>query len=72
MAEERGKRYSAGETIEAIFTNEDSNGEIFDCGYDLNIIPDSKNEGKSISNNSDIQIEDLTPQDLMNPVKLKV
>ena len=38
MAERRGKRYSAGEAIEAIFADEDSNGETFDCGYDLDIV----------------------------------
>ena len=41
MAKGRGKRYSTGEAIEAIFADEDSNEETFDCGYDLDIIPDS-------------------------------
>ena len=43
----RGKRYSTGEAIEAIFADEDNNDESFDCGYDLDIIPDSENEGDS-------------------------
>ena len=47
MAEGRGKRYSTREAIEAIFADEDSNDESFDCGYDLDIIPDSENEGDS-------------------------
>ena len=59
MAEGRGKRYSAREAIEAIFTDEDSNDKTFDCGYDLDIIPDSENEGDSESSDLDIQIEGL-------------
>ena len=47
MAEGRGKRYSAEEAMEAIFADEDSNTETFDCRYDLDIIPDSGNEGGS-------------------------
>ena len=45
MAAGRGKRYSAGEVIEAIYADEDSNDEIFDCRYDLDFIPDSEDEG---------------------------
>ena len=63
MAERRGKRYSAGEAIEAIFADEDSNDETFDCGYDLDIIPDSENEGDSESSDLDIQIEGLRLQE---------
>ena len=63
MAEGRGKRYSAGEAIEAIFADEDSNDETFDCGYDLDIIPDSENEGDSESSDLDIQIEGLRLQE---------
>ena len=62
MAEGRGKRYSTGEAIEAIFADEDSNDESFDCGYDLDIIPDSENEGNSESSDLDIQIEGLRLQ----------
>ena len=40
---------AAGEAIEAIFADEDSNDETFDCGYDLDIIPDSEDEGNSES-----------------------
>ena len=63
MAEGRGKRYSAGEAIEAIFADEDSNDETFDWGYDLDIIPDSENEGDSESSDLDIQIEGLRHQE---------
>ena len=60
MAEGRGKRYSAGEDIDAMFADEDSNDESFDCGYDLDIIPDSENEGSS---DLDIQIEGVRLQE---------
>ena len=62
MAERSGKRYSTGEAIEASFADEDSNDERFDCGYDLDIIPDSENEGDSESSDLDIQIEGLRLQ----------
>ena len=63
MAEGRGNRYSAGEAIEAIFVDEDSNDETFDCGYDLDIISDSENEGDGKSGDLDIQIEGLRLQE---------
>ena len=63
MTEGRGSRYSAGEAIEAIFADENINDETFDCGYDLDIIPDSENEGDSESSDLDIQIADLRLQD---------
>ena len=45
------------------FADEDSNDESFDCGYDLDIIPDSENEGDSESSDLDIQIEGLRLQE---------
>ena len=63
MAEGRGKRYSTGEAIAAIFADEDSNDESFNCGYDLDIIPDSENEGNSESGDLNIQIEGLRLQE---------
>ena len=63
MAEGRGKRYSAAEALEAIFVDEDSNDQTFDCGYDLDIISDSENEGDSESSDLDIQIEGLRLQE---------
>ena len=62
MAQGRRKRYSAGEAIEAIFADEDSSDETFDCGYDLEIVLDSENEGDSKSSDLDIQIEGPTLQ----------
>ena len=44
MTEGRKKRFSAGEVLEAIFADTDSNDEDFDCGSDVEIIPDSENE----------------------------
>ena len=63
MAKGRGKRYSLGEVIEAIFADEDSSDETFDCRYDLDIIHDSENEGDSESSDLDIQIEGLSLQE---------
>ena len=37
MAEGNKKRFSAGEVIETIFTDEDSNDEDFDCRSDMEI-----------------------------------
>ena len=70
MAEGRGKRYSTGEAIEKIFADEDSNDESFECGYDLDIIPDSENEGDSKSSDLDIQIEGLRLQESNNAESL--
>ena len=63
MAEGRGMRYSAGEAIEAIFADEDSSDETFDCGYDFYIIPDSENEGDSESSDLDVQLEGVRLQE---------
>ena len=63
MAEGTGKRYSAGKAIEAIFADEDSNDEAFNCGYNLDIIPTSENEGDSESSDLDINIEGLRLQE---------
>ena len=63
MAEGRRKRYFAGEAIEKIFADEDSNNKTFDSGYDVDIIPDRKNEGDTESGDLDIQREGLTLQE---------
>ena len=52
MAEERGKRYSTGEAIEAIFADEDSNDESFDYGYDLDIMHLTSSECTKIGKKS--------------------
>ena len=41
MAERGKKRYTAGEVLEAIFEDDDSNDEQFDCGSDIEAVPDS-------------------------------
>ena len=51
MAGGKKKRFSAGEIIETIFNDEDSNDKDLDCGSNMEICPDSKNE-----ENSDIDI----------------
>ena len=53
MAEGRRKRCYAGEAIQAILQM-DRKDETFDCGYDVDIIPDSENEGDSESSDLDI------------------
>ena len=54
MAERGKKRYTAGEVSEAIFEDDDSNDEQFDCGSDIEAVPDSA-ESESDSD-LDIQI----------------
>ena len=39
---ENGKNFSAGEVLEAIFQGQDSHGEQFDCGSDLEMFEDSE------------------------------
>ena len=51
------------EAIEAIFADEESNDESFDCAYDLDIIPDSENEADSESSDLDLQIGGLRLQE---------
>ena len=41
MADKYKKRYTAGEALEAIFNDEDSLDEQFDCGSYVEIVPDS-------------------------------
>ena len=63
MAEGRGKRYSAGEAVEEIFADEDSNDENFDCGYNLDSIPNSETKVDSEPSDFIIQIEGLRLQE---------
>ena len=44
MADRGKKRYSVGEALEAVFADEDSGDENFDCGSDAEVIPDSEND----------------------------
>ena len=41
MAKRGKKRYTAGEVLEAIFEDDDSNDEQFDCGSDIEAVSDS-------------------------------
>ena len=41
MAERGKKRYTAGEVLETIFEDDDSNDEQFDCGSDIEAVPDT-------------------------------
>ena len=41
MAERGKKRYTAGEVLDAIFVDDNSNDEQFDCGSDIEAVPDS-------------------------------
>ena len=59
----RRKRIFCKGSYRGNFFCEDSNDETFDCGYDLDIIPDSENEGDSESSGLDIQIVGLTLQE---------
>ena len=43
MAERLSKRFGA-EALEAIFADEDSEDENFDCGPDIEYVPNSENE----------------------------
>ena len=49
MADRGRKFFSVGEAIEAIFTDQDSDNDTFDCGSDVEYCPDnedvSANEG---------------------------
>ena len=47
MAERGSKKYTAGEALEAIFADEDSGDKNFDCGSDVEYVPDSENESES-------------------------
>ena len=42
MTERGSKKYTAGEALEAIFADEDSGDENFDCGSDVEYVPDSE------------------------------
>ena len=41
MAERGKKRYTTGEVLEAIFEDDDSNDEQFDCRSDVEAVPNS-------------------------------
>ena len=47
MAERGSKKYTAGDGLKAIFANEDSGDKNFDCGSDVEYVPDNENESES-------------------------
>ena len=52
MAERGRKRFSAEEVLEVIFADEDSSNENFDCGSDVECVPNS--EADSACEESDL------------------
>ena len=44
MAERGRKRYTVGEVFEAVFANKDSDNENFDCGSDVEFVPDGEDD----------------------------
>ena len=57
MADKAKKRYSAAEVLEAIFDDEDSLDDQFDCGSDVEMIPDSADS--SSDSDLDLQISQI-------------
>ena len=53
MADKAKKKYSAAEVLEAIFDDEDSLDDQFDCGSDVEV-PDN---AESSSNESDLDLQ---------------
>ena len=51
MAEK--KLYSVGEAIEAIFTDQDSDNDNFDCGSDVEYCPDSEDDSANEENDKE-------------------
>ena len=54
MADRGRKLFSVGEAIEAIFTDQDSDNDNFDCGSDVEYCPDSED----VSDNEENDMED--------------
>ena len=53
MADKAKKRYSTAEVLEAIFDDQDSLDDQFDCGSDVEIMPDIVDS----SNDSDLDLQ---------------
>ena len=56
MAGRVSKWFSAGEALEAIFTDKDSEDKNFDCGSDIEYVPNSENESASEESDLDDNI----------------
>ena len=59
MAERSRKRYTVGEVLEAVFADKDSDNEHFDCGSDVEIVPDSEDD--STCEESDVDESIIMP-----------
>ena len=55
MADRGRKLFSVGEVIEAIFTDQDSDNDNFDCGSDVEYCPDSEDVSANEENESDMK-----------------
>ena len=47
MAAKGRRNFSAAEALELVFADEDSDNANFDCGSDLEVVPDSEDSGDS-------------------------
>ena len=56
MAERISNRFSAGEALEDIFADEDSEDENFNCGSDIEYVLNSENESASKESDLDDSI----------------
>ena len=55
MADRGRKLFSNGEAIKAIFTDQDSDNDNFDCGSDLEYCPDSEDDSANEENENDME-----------------
>ena len=55
MADRGRKLFSVGEAIEAIFADQDSDNDNFDCGSDIEYCPDSEDVSANEENESDME-----------------
>ena len=56
MADRGRKRFTAGEVLEAIFTDQDSDNENYDCGSDTESIVNDENNSASEESDLDDSI----------------
>ena len=70
LADRGRKLYSVGETIEAIFTDQDSDNDNFDCGPDVEYCPDSEDVSAIEENDTEDDSFVLPHQTVARMVKL--
>ena len=70
MAHRERKLYSVGEVIEAIFTDQDSDNDNFDCGSDVEYCPDSEDDSANEENDMEDGSFVLPLQTLARMLKL--